>query len=328
MIGTGGTIASELTNNGLAPALTTRQLLRFVPEVENLCKVDCVQPINIDSTNMTPEDWLIIAGVIHEAYERYDGFVVSHGTDTMAYTAAALSYLVQHSPKPIVLTGAQKPMGIEGSDSESNLENAFRYAVDDESSGVQIVFNGSVILGTRARKVRSKSYSAFSSINFPELAMIQDGKILRYIETKVTRAVHFYDRLNKNVGLVKLIPGMSADFLGYVMDNTDAVIVESFGVGGIPSLMGSRFYDCIAQGLKRGKIVVMTTQVQNEGSNLSVYSVGHALKTDFNILEAYDMTTESVVAKLMWILGLTNDPDEVRRLFYTRVAKDLLYSQV
>lgn len=321
-IGTGGTIASEMTGDGLSPQMDTAHLLRFVPRVRDLCHVDCVQVLNLDSTNMTPADWLVIARTIRENYSAFDGFVISHGTDTLAYTAAALSYLVQASPKPIVLTGAQRPIHYEVTDSKTNLYDAFTYACSEHACGVTIVFNGSVILGTRAKKVRSKSFSAFSSINYPEVGVIEDGRLLPYISLGYQNAPVFYDALDTHVGLVKLIPGMPADVLDFLLEREDAVIVESYGVGGVPSA-GARFEDGIRRALEAGKTVVMTTQVQNEGSNLKLYSVGRALE-DMQVLQAYDMTTEAVVAKLMWILAQTHDPRRVRELFYTPVQFDLL----
>lgn len=325
MIGTGGTIASEVTSEGLAPQMTSEQLLRFVPRVRELCHVDCMQVLNLDSTNMTPADWLVIARTIRDRYAAYDGFVVSHGTDTLAYTAAALSYLVQHSPKPIVLTGAQKPIHFDVTDSKTNLLDAFVYACFDRACGVTIVFNGSVILGTRAKKVRSKSFSAFSSINHPEVAAIEDGCLLPYIHLGYEGEPVFYDALDTRVGLVKLIPGMPVDVLDFLLEREDAVIVESYGVGGVPSA-GARFEDSIRRALAAGKTIVMTTQVQNEGSNLHLYTVGRALE-DMQVLQAYDMTTEAVVAKLMWIRALTRDPQRVRSLFYTPVQRDLLQGE-
>ena len=131
LIGTGGTIASDVTDSGLAPELTTEQLLSHIPGISDICGVDCLQLLNLDSTNMTPAHWLEIAACIRERYGRYDGFVITHGTDTMAYTAAALSYLIQASPKPIVLTGAQKPIGFDSTDSKDNLTDAFRCAAED-----------------------------------------------------------------------------------------------------------------------------------------------------------------------------------------------------
>ena len=160
LIGTGGTIASEMTSEGLSPELTPAQLLRYVPAVEKLCRVDFLSLFSIDSTNITPAHWLSVAAALRENYDRYDGFVISHGTDTMAYTAAALSYLVQGAEKPIILTGAQKPINYDSTDSKLNLYDAFVCACSEKIHGVNIVFSGRVITGTRARKTCSKSYAA------------------------------------------------------------------------------------------------------------------------------------------------------------------------
>ena len=122
-----------------------------------------------------------------------------------------------------------------------------------------------------------------------------------------------------------MIPGADCGMLSYLLEHNDAVIIESFGVGGLPSYQGSGFERVLREAMEAEKTIVMTTQVQNEGSNLSVYDVGFHLKNDLHLLEAYDMTTEAVVAKLMWILGQTRDPAEIRRLFCTPVSYDLLY---
>lgn len=322
-IGTGGTIASEQSVSGLTPELDASQLLRYVPQVNDLCTVDCMQPFSLDSTNITPEHWEILAALIEQNYNAYDGFVITHGTDTMAYTAAALSYLIQHSPKPIVLTGSQKPIVSDNTDSKQNLYDSFVCACSD-MSGVVIVFNGKVILGTRARKTRTKSFQAFSSINYPELAYIRDGKVIEFIHPERHSEPVFFHKLNQKVALLKIIPGTSASLIRYLLQNNDGLVVESFGVGGVPSYEQSGFRDELRESMANGKTVVLTTQVENEGSDLSIYSVGSGLKTDPGVLEAYDMTTEAVVAKLMWILGQTNDRDEIRRLFNTPVANGLL----
>ena len=324
LIGTGGTIASEMSGDGLAPELTATELLRFVPRIASFCDVDCVQPFSLDSTNMRPENWLSIAAAIRQHYDDYDGFVVTHGTDTMAYTAAALSYLIQRSPKPIVLTGAQKPIWFDSTDSKRNLTDAFLYACRG-CGGVQIVFNGKVILGTRARKTFSKSFKAFSSVNYPDLAVLQDEYLLQFIRNEDVDGPLFWDTLDPNVGLLKLIPGMDGAVADYMLRRYDGLVIESFGVGGLPEYGG--FYDAVARAAGEGKVVVMTTQVPNEGSDLTVYRVGGRLKRDLQLLEAYDMTTESAVAKLMWILGQTRDFAAVQRLFYTPVAMDILHPQ-
>ena len=325
MIGTGGTIASEMTPSGLTPELNSTQLLSFVPRIGEMCHVDCVQLYSLDSTNIRPAHWLGVAKAVRENYARYDGFVISHGTDTMAYTAAALSYLIQGSPKPIVLTGAQKPIWFDGTDSKRNLTDAFLYACRG-CGGVQIVFNGKVILGTRARKTCSKSFQAFSSVNYPDLAVVQDEHLLQYMRCACYPSPVFYDALDDKVGLLKLIPGTPAAVLEFMLDRFDGLVIESFGVGGLPEYEGdASYFDIIHRGIARGKLVVMTTQVPNEGSNLAVYHVGGRLKSALCLLEAYDMTTEAAVAKLMWIMGQTRDFDETERLFYRPVARDILY---
>lgn len=323
LIGTGGTIASEMTAGGLAPELTTEQLLAHIPAIREICRVECVQLLNLDSTSITPQHWLMMARCIQERYDLYDGFVITHGTDTMAYTAAALSYLIQGSPKPIVLTGAQKPIWFDGTDSKRNLTDAFLYACRG-CGGVQIVFNGKVILGTRARKTFSKSFQAFSSVNFPDLAVLQDERLLQYIRCESLERPVFYDRLDPHVGLLKLIPGVEDELAAFMLERYDGLIIESFGVGGLPDYEGGRLDAILRGAVARGKIVVMTTQVPNEGSDLTVYHVGGRLKSSMNLLEAYDMTTEAAVAKLMWILGQTRGFAEAERLFYTPVARDIL----
>lgn len=325
LIGTGGTIASEVKRDGgLTPELTTEDLLVRLPAISDICETDCLQLLNLDSTNMSPSHWLEMACCIRDHYEAYDGFVLTHGTDTMAYTAAAISYLIQNSPKPIIFTGAQKPIGFDSTDSKTNLTDAFRCAVAD-LPGVSIVFNGQVILGIRAKKTRSKSFQAFSSINFPLLGILRDGILLRYIRQNCDESPVFYETLNSRVALLKLVPGVRRDLADFLLERNDALIIESFGVGGLPEQGG--FYNCIRDAMAAGKVIVLTTQVENEGSDIGVYHIGHALKNVLGVLEAYDMTTESVIAKLMWILGQTQEWAEVVQLFYTPVAKDILWPE-
>ena len=325
MLGTGGTIASEMTPEGLTPELTPTQLLRYVPAISELCRVDCISLFNIDSTNITPAHWVAVTRALREHYDDYDGFVISHGTDTMAYTAAALSYLVQGADKPIVLTGAQKPINYDSTDSKLNLTDAFLCACSEELAGVCIVFSGRVILGTRARKTCSKSFAAFSSINYPDLATLHDGRLLCYIRPEQSGAPRFYERLDEKVGLIKMVPGTDFELLEFMLARKDALVIECFGVGGLPSYSDDKLFEVVDRYTRQGKFLVMTTQVQNEGSDLSLYQVGHRLKGDPHVLEAFDMTTEAAFAKLMWILGQTREQEAVARLFYTPVAHDILY---
>ncbi len=329
MIGTGGTIASKWTENGLAPGLTSEDILSYIPQVKDVCQVSTMQVCNIDSTNVTPEHWIMLAKVIEEQYEQYDGFVVCHGTDTLAYTAAALSYMIQNSEKPIVITGSQKPINMDVTDAKTNLLDSFIYAADEQSQDVTIVFDGKVIVGTRAKKERAKSYNAFSSINFPYPAVIQDQKVIRYLPTiPYKEKVTFYHEMCNSVYVLKVIPGMRPEILGYIFETYDAIVIESFGVGGLPESMMERFYQEMQAWISRGKIVVMTTQVANEGSNMTVYEVGKKMKQDFNLIEAYDMTLEATITKLMWLMGLPKMKySKLKEMYYTTVNHDILFTK-
>ncbi|MGJ4850260.1 asparaginase [Bacillota bacterium Meth-B3] len=325
LIATGGTIASVPSSQGLFPALAPEQLLAHVPEIAELCEVRAVALMNIDSTNIRPADWLAMAGCVQAHYGDYDGFVITHGTDTMAYTAAALTYLIQRTGVPVVLTGSQQSISTLNTDARINLISAFRYAADDRSHGVVLVFDGRVIAGPRARKMRTKSFDAFRSIDYPELAVIQDGRILRYInEPKPREGVAFFDSLDERVSVVKLIPGMDAGLLDYLRERGRALVIESFGVGGLPAYGDEAFLSACGRWLSDGKPVVMTTQVPHEGSDLPKYQVGGRVLGQGGVLEAYNMTLEAVVTKLMWILPQTRDAAQVRALFYAPVAHDLL----
>lgn len=326
VIGTGGTIASKPTQNGLAPALRAEDLLDAIPYAASICKIECTQAFSLDSTNVRPGHWLMIANIIRENYDRYDGFVVTHGTDTLAYTAAGLSYLMINSRKPIVLTGAQKPMGEDVTDAKQNLIDALTYAADDESHNVCVVFNGNVIAGTRARKNYSKNFAAFASVNFPCLAQIQDRRIIRYFPDPANGEPQFSGYIDPNVGLLKLTPGLNNHLMRHALNCYDGLVIESFGVGGLPEY--SDYFQQVKEAGEQGKLIVMTTQVPNEGSDLSVYQVGAVVKNSLRILEAHDMTSEAALAKLMWVLGQTNDFEQARTLFYRQVHHDILCREV
>ena len=328
LIATGGTIASVEDGGGLRPALAGEELARYVPEVAGLCELDVVQPMNIDSTNMRPADWMRIRDEIVRAYDAYDGFVVLHGTDTMAYTAAALSYLIQESPKPIVLTGSQKPMASPFTDAKLNVYQSLLYAADDRSREVSVVFGGAVIAGTRARKQRTMSFNAFSSVNFPEVALIRNDRIVRAGAPMATRAQGeggasaplVYDRLDERVCVLKLMPGMNPELFSLLARDYDALILETFGVGGVPAYGG--FRRALFDWVDAGRTLVLTTQVPEEGCDLGVYEVGRAFAEHPGILDGGDMTTEALVAKTMWARGQASDADEVRALFGRVVNHD------
>ena len=329
MLATGGTIASKQTEHGLLPGLSPTEVLSYIPQVAEICKVDTLQVCDIDSTNITPEHWIQMSKAIEQHYDKYDGFVICHGTDTLAYTAAALSYMIQHSPKPIVITGAQRPIDTDVTDAKTNLLDSFIYATDADSQDVTIVFDGKVIIGTRAKKVRAKSYNAFSSINFPYPAVIQDQKVIRYLPpTQQTEKPEFFHGLDENVCVLKLTPGMKPEMLSFIFEHYDGIVIESFGVGGIPENITEEFYNQLAKWNQSNKFVVMATQVANEGSNMMVYQVGKRVKQDLNLMEAYDMTLEATITKLMWLMGRSEmSHEDMRRAFYRKVNHDILHKQ-
>ena len=325
LLATGGTIATQKTEHGLMPQLTSEELLACIPEIDGLCRVDTLQLFNLDSTNLNPGHWLQIARAIEEHYDHYDGFVVTHGTDTMAYTASALSYLVQGGTRPIVLTGAQQSIGNRETDARRNLFDAILYAASESAWGVTIVFDGQAILGTRAKKIRSKSYHAFTSIGFPEAARIRDGKVYPILpRPAMADKPAFCLQMEPNVFVLKLIPGIRADLLRLLAPHYDAIILESFGVGGVPYYADQDFAAAVGEWIEAGKELIMTTQVTYEGSDMGLYQVGHMIKQRYGILEAYDMTLEAVVTKTMWLLGQNHDPEQFRKAFWTPVQYDLL----
>ena len=325
LLTTGGTIASGDRGSGLAPVLSSEDFLQYVREFETVCELVPAEVCSIDSTNMDISHWLMLARVIRENYEAYDGFLICHGTDTMAYTAAALSYLIQHSPKPIVLTGAQKSILSEITDARKNLHDSIRCALDDKSRDVMLVFDGKIIAGTRAKKTATFSYNAFSSINFPVIGRIWDDEVLYYIEGESeSEPVTFYDRMDEKVFLLKLTPGMSAEIVPYILSVYDCIILEGFGVGGLPDRLRETFQREMQRYQPHEKLLIMATQVTYEGSSMDTYVVGRKARKNLPFLETYDMTLEAVFAKIMWILGLhIRDRDEMERLFYKKINYDI-----
>lgn len=328
VIGTGGTIACKQSDVGLIPVISAEELVAHVPDVTEYADIESVQVCNIDSTDVVPSDWVKFAGSIKERYDDFDGFVVCHGTDTLAYTGSALSYLIQNSPKPIVITGAQKPIDAEDTDARRNLRDSILYASNENASGVVIVFDGKVIAGTRAKKKKSKSYDAFSSINFPYLARIQDGKVIQYIKDEVFDTVDtgysgpvFANEISDKVYTLKMTPGFDGSLLPILFEKYDCIIIESFGVGGIPTYLMKEFRK---QMESHDTIIIVATQVTNEGSDMTIYQVGHDVKDDYDLLETYDMTLESAFTKACWLLGKTGiTKSEFKKGFYQPVNHDL-----
>lgn len=325
LISTGGTIASKDTGHGLKPSISSEQLAEFVPETKDICLFDTMQLFALDSTNISPYHWIKIASTIKDNYDNYDGFIITHGTDTLSYTAAALSYMIQNSPKPIILTGSQKSIYLRDTDARRNLIDAFLYANHPHAQGVRIVFNGNVILGTRARKTKTHSYNAFDSIDYPAIAKLSHNRIIPYISFKKPKGSPTFSlKMDPSVFVLKLIPGMSGDIIDKIGPLYRALIVESFGAGGLPNMDADSLLNAAYRYSRSGRLLIMTTQVPYEGSALDTYEVGYNLKNSPNILEGGNMTMEALTCKLMWVLAHSDNPEEIKKMLYNPIEKDIL----
>ncbi|MFP7492704.1 asparaginase [Terribacillus saccharophilus] len=321
LLTTGGTIASVEGENGLAPAVDANELLSYVSDMDNEYTMETISLMNLDSTNMQPEDWVRMAEAVRDHYDSYDGFVITHGTDTMAYTAAALSYMLQNAGKPIVITGSQIPITFKKTDAKKNIKDAIRFACE-EVGGVYVVFDGRVIQGTRAIKLRTKSYDAFESINYPYIAFIHEDHIEYNKKISGRNLPLSVDTsLCTDVLLLRLYPGLKPDMLDALASMYKGVVIESYGSGGIP-FEGRDLLDKINNLVKKGIVVVITTQCLEEGEDMSVYEVGRRINQEL-VTRSSNMNTEAIVPKLMWALGQSTDPKEVKRMMETPIAEDI-----
>lgn len=317
LLSTGGTIASAPSEEGLVPKFTGAEMVKLIPQLEGLCHIDCKSILSLDSSNMQPEDWKIIVNETFKGLQEYDGVVITHGTDTMAYTSSILSYMLRNLNKPVILTGSQLPIDAPDTDGKRNILDAFRVAVYG-LPGVYIVFDGKIIRGTRAVKMRTISFNAFESINFPYIGRVEKGRVI--VDNPPRKIppgpVELDDAFDPGVFLLKLIPGTNPDIFDAIIGmKYSGLVIESFGSGGLPYLRRN-LIPKIESVMAAGIAVVVTTQCIFEGSDLTIYDVGlKAAKA--GVIPGHDMTTEAVVTKLMWVLGHTRDLNEVRKMMLT-----------
>ncbi len=319
-IATGGTIACERTAEGLAPKLGSADLLRHVPSLAELCEIDAVQPFSLDSTNMSPNEWIAVAELISSSYAEYDGFVISHGTDTLGYGAAALSCMIQGSGKPIILTGSQKPIDASLTDAKSNLYDAFNVAVDGRLGGVAVVFGGRIIDGRCAVKCHTRRLDAFRSIDRLQLGHVGYEGMVLDAEGSAEFTAHdgaplFLCRMNTAVSVIKLIPAMDTAILDCAAERSRVLIIEGFGMGGFPDYGKAEFEQKIAELVMNGVIIIMTTQVMEGGCDMSVYEVGKSVAERYHIIEAKGMTTEYASMRAMWSLAYASSTEDFKELF-------------
>ncbi|MDO5022994.1 MAG: asparaginase [Eubacteriales bacterium] len=305
LLATGGTIASMQSANGLEPALRAEEILQLLPQLKQNYDIVPKDVFSLDSSNIQPEEWCILAQKVLTALESSDGVVITHGTDTMGYTASALSFMLQGIKKPVVITGSQLPLNFPYSDAPLNLEQAFSVAASAPPS-VYISFHNKVIFGTRAVKVRTLSFDAFDSINAPPVGYF-DAEGLHLDEFKNPKAPNFDEqtmlKMDSRVFLLKLMPGTDTEIFSHIKNaGYRGLVMEAFGLGGLHYIRRN-----LVQSLKEisesGIITLVTTQCLYEKSDFSVYEVGHGILNSKNIYGAHDMTTEAAVTKLMWILA-------------------------
>jgi L-asparaginase len=322
LLTTGGTIASLEGKNGLVPEMNANEILNHLPGLNLHCQIDGKPLMNIDSTNIQPEHWVEIAKSIDKHYHDYDGFIITHGTDTMAYTSAALSYMLQNVKKPIVLTGSQIPIAFKKTDAKRNISDAIRFACE-EIGGVYVVFDGRVIQGTRAIKVRTKSYDSFESINYPYVASILEDTIEynKRFHLPKKNEIKLDTSLCTDVSLVKLYPGIKPEFFDFLKKQYKGIVIESYGSGGIP-FQGRNLLEKLNELTECGISVVITTQCLEEGEDIDIYEVGRKVNQS-SIIRSKNMNTEAIVPKLMWVLGKTQDPQKVKEMMETPIADDI-----
>ena len=301
------------------------QILEEVPELRKFAyRIDSwtFDPL-IDSSDVEPSLWISLVDLIEEKYDEYDGFVVLHGTDTMAYSASALSFMIKNLSKPIIFTGSQLPIGMPRTDGKENLISAVEIAAAKDAEGhalvpeVCICFDNILMRGNRTCKMNSDNFRAFRSENLPPLA--EAGISIRY-NTGIIRRPESWDQapvfrkaLDTRVAILKMHPGITPQIVRDIMCSPDtrAVIIETYGAGNAPSK--EWFLKIVQEAAGMGKIILNVTQCIAGSVNMDIYATGKCLK-DAGVVSGYDSTTESALAKLFCLLGAFQDNEQVKKL--------------
>ena len=323
LIYTGGTIGMKESGHGLVP-FDFSQILSEVPELQKFTfKIDSwtFDPL-IDSSDVEPGMWVNLATLIRDKYDAYDGFVVLHGTDTMAYSASALSFMLDGLAKPVIFTGSQLPIGSLRTDGKENLVSAIEVAAAKDDLGkamvpeVAIYFNSKLIRGNRATKVNATAFNAFRSPNLPPLAeagisIRYNTALIRYPATNVPLGIH--TKLDTRVAILKVHPGITEEVARNVLlgSGIRAVIIETYGSGN--AISKPWFTDIIRESSASGKILLNITQCLAGDVNMNLYATGKALK-EAGVVSGGDLTTEGGLAKLFYLMGEYADNEKVKSL--------------
>lgn len=301
-LATGGTIASRPSDDGLVPGFCASEMLELVPELRQYGNIDCFDIMKLDSTNLQPKDWQIMAKYIEDNYDKYDGFVITHGTDTLNWTSCALHYMLENLAKPVVVIGAQLTIEEENTDAKENLNAAFAVA-SSELIGVFAVCGNQIMQGLWAKKLYSEDMRSIQSVNEPPVATFHGSDINwnEYENPKVDGDLIVHYEMELKVAQVKMMPGLDPKLLLNLVDmGYKGIVLEAYGAGGI-SFNQDKDYsivDTLEQLIQKGIKVVCTTQCIYDGVHMDRYEVGiKACKA--GVIPAGKLSTEAATIKLM-----------------------------
>lgn len=332
VIYTGGTIGMVVDKEtGVLHPFNFDNLYRQIPALELFdLTIDhyCFDPV-VDSANMDPVFWSELVRVIEEHYEKYDGFVVLHGSDTMAYTASALSFMLRNLNKPVILTGSQLPLGMIRSDGRENFITAIEIAstMEDDTPLVPevcIYFENQLFRGNRTHKHNAEHFEAFKSVNYPTLAEV--GVHIRYNRNAIRkpnfRRLQANRTLDTRIIILKIFPGITRQAVKVVLDapGIRAVILETFGTGNAPD--ASWFIDSLKEAIGKGIIVLNITQCRGGSVDMGKYETGVQLQ-QIGVISGFDMTIEAAVTKLMFLTGQYDSQEKVRAMLGRSIAGEM-----
>ncbi len=321
LLTTGGTIASVPGGEGLVPH-RSGVMERELEQLRTYYSITVQDVMCLDSSNIRPEEWQLIAQTVFEQRQGYDGIVISHGTDTMAYTASAVTFMLPDIDLPVVFTGSQLPLTDMLSDGPDNLRTAFAMAASG-CPGVFLAFDRKVMLGCRAVKVRASGFSAFESVNARYAALVSNLGLV--VDPQVLPKFQGQSRLCPNISrevfLLKLTPGLNpAVFDMLAAMGYKGIVIEAFGLGGMNVL--HRGLRGIRRCVEDGVSIVVTTQCLYDSANLEVYQVGNKL-LELGVIQGRDMTSEAAMTKLMWAIGQGMEPKQIEELFGKSLAGEV-----
>lgn len=307
----------------LQPASSAVDIIRDFPEIQKFVSLDFKMVVNIDSSNMTPEYWTEIASQIYRLYDQYDGFVVAHGTDTMAYTSSALSFALQNLSKPVVFTGSLIPLNEIGSDGRNNLIYACLTATLDIAE-VCVVFSNKILRANRSKKYHESLVAVFHSPNFPALGELGRPTTLNeWRKKRRKRTLEYRADFESNISLLKLFPGFDPVIVEKVLERgAKGIILEGFGPGNVPFMDENSLLPQIEKATDMGVPIVLANQMEKGVTNLTSYEAGYsAMKA--GAISSKDMTTEATVTKLMWTLSRTRKMSEIKRIMEKDLAGEI-----